>query len=57
MLNSKTIIHNYGHGGAGVSLAPASANEAVNLAKNEVTLQNANIAIIGSGIVGILMAR
>lgn len=25
MIGSKTIIHNYGHGGAGVSLAPATA--------------------------------
>lgn len=25
----KTIIHNYGHGGAGVSLAPGSGKEAV----------------------------
>lgn len=24
-IGSKTIIHNYGHGGAGVSLAPATA--------------------------------
>jgi D-amino-acid oxidase len=28
----KIIVHNYGHGGAGVSLAPGSAVEAVRLA-------------------------
>ncbi len=30
--NGKVIVHNYGHGGAGVSLAPGSAVEAVTLA-------------------------
>lgn len=31
-LKGKDIVHNYGHGGAGVSLAPGCAMEAVTLA-------------------------
>ena len=31
IVKTKTVIHNYGHGGAGVSLAPASAIEAIKL--------------------------
>lgn len=31
LFGSKKIIHNYGHGGAGISLAPACAKEAAAL--------------------------
>ena len=50
----KVIIHNYGHGGAGVSLAPASGIEAVKLAEAE---NKTNIAIIGCGVVGLFTAK
>jgi glycine/D-amino acid oxidase-like deaminating enzyme len=51
-LNDRVIVHNYGHGGAGVSLAPGSAIAAVKLAESD--LKNAkSVAIIGSGIIGL----
>ena len=47
----KSIIHNYGHGGAGVSLAPGSGREAVELAP--AALENGEAAILGSGVIGL----
>lgn len=31
-IDAKIVVHNYGHGGAGVSLTPATAEEAADLA-------------------------
>lgn len=47
----KTIIHNYGHGGAGVSLAPGSGRESVELASS--ALEKREAAIMGSGVIGL----
>lgn len=47
----KTIIHNYGHGGAGVSLAPGSGKEAVLIAPTAI--ENGEAAILGSGVIGL----
>lgn len=55
-LHGKWIIHNYGHGGAGVTLAPSSANEATNLA-HDILTKNAKVGIIGSGVIGLLTAQ
>ena len=50
----KTIVHNYGHGGAGISLAPGCAIEAVAMAQGEPCTA---AAIIGCGIVALFTAR
>jgi glycine/D-amino acid oxidase-like deaminating enzyme len=54
LLKDKVIVHNYGHGGAGVSLAPGSAIAAVDLA-DSILKQNtqSEVAVLGSGIVGL----
>lgn len=35
-IGKKIVVHNYGHGGAGVSLAPGSAIEAVCIANKSL---------------------
>ena len=50
---NKTIIHNYGHGGAGISLCPATAIEAALLIDDST---KKDVAILGSGIVGLFSA-
>lgn len=53
-MGEKTIVHNYGHGGAGITLSWGTAD----LAAQEVRATGAKeIAIIGSGAVGLAAAR
>jgi glycine/D-amino acid oxidase-like deaminating enzyme len=53
-LGSKTIIHNYGHGGSGWSLSWGTASLAVELAE---TTQEKCFAVMGCGVVGLTTAR
>jgi D-amino-acid oxidase len=53
-LGSKTIIHNYGHGGSGWSLSWGTAKLVTDLAQ---TTGEKSFAVMGSGIVGITTAR
>ena len=51
--DGKTIVHDYGHSGAGITLSPSTSLEAVGLAL-DLLKPKSEIAIIGSGIVGIM---
>ena len=53
-VNSKTIIHNYGHGGGGVSLSWGTAKLAVDLA---LQTQETSFAVLGCGVIGLSTAR
>ncbi len=53
-LDDKTVIHNYGHGGAGMSLSWGTAALAADLA---VAHTERRAAVIGCGIVGLTSAR
>jgi len=53
-VNKKTIIHNYGHGGAGITLSWGTAKLAVDLAK--LTNQK-RFAVLGCGVIGLATAR
>lgn len=53
-LGSKTIVHNYGHGGSGWSLSWGTGNLAVELAE---TTNEKRFAVLGSGVVGLTSAR
>ncbi len=52
----KPLIHQYGHGGAGITLAPASASDAADLLSEAEVAPPSPIAILGAGIVGMTTA-
>jgi glycine/D-amino acid oxidase-like deaminating enzyme len=53
-LDAKTLVHNYGHGGAGMSLSWGTASMAVDLAMPH---QDRRAAVLGCGVVGLTSAR
>lgn len=53
-LGSKTIVHNYGHGGSGWSLSWGTGNLARDLV---MTTGEKKVAVLGSGTVGLATAR
>lgn len=53
-LGDKTLIHNYGHGGAGITLSWGSSQLALELARDSG--QN-RCAVLGCGVVGLSTAR
>jgi glycine/D-amino acid oxidase-like deaminating enzyme len=53
-LGDKTIVHNYGHGGGGVTLSWGTASLAVNSAMETGAKR---MAVLGSGAVGLATAR
>ena len=53
-LDGKTLIHNYGHGGAGMSLSWGTASMATDLA---LPHSERKAAVLGSGVVGLTSAR
>lgn len=55
-IDTKLIIHNYGHGGSGISLSWGCAQEAVNILRR-TTSEHLPIAIIGAGVMGLTTAH
>ncbi len=53
-MGDKTIVHNYGHGGGGVSLSWGSAWQAAQLAKPTGARR---FAVLGAGVMGLSTAR
>jgi glycine/D-amino acid oxidase-like deaminating enzyme len=53
-LDSKTLIHNFGHGGSGMSLSWGCASMATDLA---LPHGDRRAAVLGSGVVGLTSAR
>jgi len=53
-MGEKTVIHNYGHGGCGLTLSWGTAKLAVDLALEQ---PHRKIAVLGSGAVGLATAR
>ena len=53
-LDDKTVIHNYGHGGSGMSLCWGTAHLAADLALDH---SERRAAVIGCGIIGLTTAR
>jgi len=53
-LGEKALVHNYGHGGAGITLSWGSAKLATELGLDD---HNGAVAVIGSGVMGLSTAR
>jgi glycine/D-amino acid oxidase-like deaminating enzyme len=53
-LGEKTVIHNYGHGGAGITLSWGTAHLAV---EEAAKVEAHDCAVIGCGVVGLSTAR
>ena len=53
-LGEKVIVHNYGHGGSGLSLSWGSSALAV---RETAGLESRDVAVIGSGVMGLTSAR
>jgi glycine/D-amino acid oxidase-like deaminating enzyme len=52
-INDKLVVHNYGHGGGGVSLSWGTASISVeNIPKSDMT----DIAVVGCGVIGLSTA-
>ncbi len=57
-LGEKFLVHNYGHGGAGVTLSWGSSSLAVDLARDFNPSTTArNFAVLGCGVIGLTTAR
>lgn len=53
-LGDKTVVHNYGHGGCGVTLSWGTAHMALKLA---LETPHRDAAVIGCGVIGLTTAR
>ena len=53
-MDAKTVVHNYGHGGGGLSLGWGSSALAV---RETLGMTPGDVAVIGSGIMGLTSAR
>src|SRR5689334_11566725 len=55
-VRDKVLVHNYGHGGAGVTLSWGSAVEALDLLAKDPP-SGRTVAVVGAGVVGLSTAR
>jgi glycine/D-amino acid oxidase-like deaminating enzyme len=56
LYKNKVIIHNYGHGGSGITLSWGSCQRAVQLFEQSYHGTTETIAILGAGIIGLTTA-
>ncbi|MFN3168836.1 MAG: FAD-dependent oxidoreductase [Phycisphaeraceae bacterium] len=55
-VRDKPVVHQYGHGGAGITLAPATAHDAIDLLASAGVAPPQTVAVLGAGVVGMTTA-
>ena len=59
-MHGKTVIHHYGHGGSGWTLAPGSAHYVVGLAEEAAQIGEGSrtepVVVLGAGVIGLFTA-
>ena len=55
-IDGKWIVHNYGHGGAGVTMSLGSAKEVCRIIENRIQSTH-TVAVLGAGVIGLTTAR
>jgi len=56
-ISGKSAYHNYGHGGAGITLRWGCAYEIFDLIREDVPDRSDSIAILGAGVMGLTAAQ
>jgi len=54
-IEDRTIVHNYGHGGYGVTLSPGTSMEAIQMVLDKLDKKQA-VIVIGAGVIGLTTA-
>lgn len=56
-IGQKAIVHNYGHGGAGITMSWGCAVEVLRLVRLEASATTPPVAVLGAGVMGLTAAK